>query len=89
MIRCAGTRGRITILDRGIFAFGGRITFLGDGRGFAQGNNRLDRYRLGRFAVLEWNPRLFALLALVALLVIALAGGWSDLFSPPGYYWEW
>ena len=47
------------------------------------------RYRLGRSAVLEWNPRLFALLALVALLVIALAGGWSDLFSPPGYYWEW
>jgi hypothetical protein len=43
---------------------------------------------LGRSAVLEWNPRLFALLALIALLVIALAGGWSDLFSP-GYYWEW
>jgi len=38
---------------------------------------------------LEWNPRLFALLALVVLLVIALAGGWSDLFSPPGDYWEW
>jgi hypothetical protein len=35
---------------------------------------------------LEWNPRLFSLLALIALLVVALAGGWSD-FSP--YYWEW
>jgi hypothetical protein len=34
---------------------------------------------------LEWNPRLFSLLALIALLVVALAGGWSDLFS----YWEW
>lgn len=38
--------------------------------------------------MLEWNPRLFKLLALVALLVIALAGGWSDLFSH-GSYWEW
>jgi hypothetical protein len=36
--------------------------------------------------VLEWNPRLFSLLALIALLVVALAGGWSDLFSN---YWEW
>jgi hypothetical protein len=40
--------------------------------------------------VLEWNPRLFSLLALVALLVIALAGGWSDLFSADyASYWEW
>jgi len=38
---------------------------------------------------LEWNPRLFSLLALVALLVIALAGGWSDLFSECSSYWEW
>jgi hypothetical protein len=43
--------------------------------------------RLGRFAVLEWNPRLFKLLALVALLALALAGGWSDFFSHN--YWEW
>jgi hypothetical protein len=42
----------------------------------------------GRFAVLEWNPRLFSLLALIALLVVALGGGWSDLFSPASY-WEW
>jgi hypothetical protein len=39
--------------------------------------------------VLEWNPRLFSLLALIALLVIALAGGWSDLFSEYANYWEW
>lgn len=38
--------------------------------------------------MLEWNPRLFSLLALIALLVVALAGGWSDFFSPE-YYWEW
>jgi hypothetical protein len=38
---------------------------------------------------LEWNPRLFSLLALIALLVVALAGGWSDLFSPVANYWEW
>jgi hypothetical protein len=38
--------------------------------------------------VLEWNPRLFSLLALIALLVVALAGGWSDLFSLANY-WEW
>jgi hypothetical protein len=38
--------------------------------------------------VLEWNPRLFSLLALIALLVVALAGGWSDLFAPANY-WEW
>jgi hypothetical protein len=31
---------------------------------------------------------LFSLLALIALLVVALAGGWSDLFSPANY-WEW
>jgi hypothetical protein len=31
---------------------------------------------------------LFSLLALIALLVVALAGGWSDLFSPHSY-WEW
>jgi hypothetical protein len=37
--------------------------------------------------VLEWNPRLFKLLALVALLALALAGGWSDFFSHN--YWEW
>jgi len=36
--------------------------------------------------VLEWNPRLFSLLALIALLAVALAGGWSDLFTN---YWEW
>jgi hypothetical protein len=40
--------------------------------------------------VLEWNPRLFSLLALIALLVIALAGGWTDLFSEySSNYWEW
>ena len=39
--------------------------------------------------MLEWNPRLFSLLALIALLVIALAGGWSDLFSEYASYWEW
>ncbi len=38
--------------------------------------------------MLEWNPRLFSLLALIALLVVALAGGWSDVFSPANY-WEW
>jgi hypothetical protein len=38
--------------------------------------------------VLEWNPRLLRLLALVALLVLALVGGWSDLVSPQNY-WEW
>jgi hypothetical protein len=38
--------------------------------------------------VLEWSPRLFKLLVLVALLVIALSGGWSDLFAHR-YYWEW
>jgi hypothetical protein len=38
--------------------------------------------------VLEWNPRLFSLLALIALLVVALAGGFSDLFSAYSY-WEW
>ena len=36
--------------------------------------------------MLEWNPRLFSLLTLVALLVVALVGGWADLFS---HYWEW
>ncbi len=36
--------------------------------------------------MLEWNPRLFSLLALIALLVVALAGGWSELFTS---YWEW
>jgi hypothetical protein len=40
--------------------------------------------------VLEWNPRLFSLLALIALLVIALAGGWSEGFSADySSYWEW
>lgn len=39
--------------------------------------------------MLEWNPRLFSLLALIALLVIALGGGWTDLFSEYSNYWEW
>jgi hypothetical protein len=39
-------------------------------------------------AVLEWNPRLFSLLALIALLVVALGGGWVDLGSLTNY-WEW
>lgn len=38
--------------------------------------------------MLEWNPRFFSLLALIGLLVVALAGGWIDLFSPASY-WEW
>jgi hypothetical protein len=43
---------------------------------------------LGRSAVLEWKPRYFSLLALIALLMIALGGGWSDLFFTR-FYWEW
>ena len=39
--------------------------------------------------MLEWNPRLFSLLALIALLVVALAGGWSDFVFEPSNYWEW
>ena len=39
--------------------------------------------------MLEWSPRLFSLLALIALLVIALGGGFSDLFLDPTNYWEW
>jgi hypothetical protein len=36
--------------------------------------------------VLEWNPRLFSLLAVIALLVVAVVGGWSDFLT---CYWEW
>ena len=57
-------------------------------RGLPNGTIDKPQVRLGRFAVLEWNPRLFSLLALIALLVIALAGGWSDLFNYASY-WEW
>ena len=58
-----------------------QITFSGDESRASARNNRVTAVPLRRFAVLEWNPRLFSLLALIALLVVALAGGWSDLFS--------
>ena len=38
--------------------------------------------------MLEWNPRLFSLLTLIALLGVALVGGWCELFVS-GSYWEW
>jgi hypothetical protein len=37
---------------------------------------------------LEWYPRLFSLLMLIALLAVALVGGWCEL-SASGSYWEW
>jgi hypothetical protein len=38
--------------------------------------------------MLEWRPRLLALLVLVALLALTLAGGFSD-YASLASYWEW
>jgi hypothetical protein len=32
---------------------------------------------VGRLTMLQWRPRLFALIAVLALLAIALVGGWG------------
>ena len=40
---------------------------------------------LGRLTMLQWRPRLFALIAVLALLVIAVVGAYGeDLFN---LYW--
>jgi hypothetical protein len=41
---------------------------------------------LGRFTMLQWRPRLFALIAVLALLVIAIVGGYSEDFML-NLYW--
>jgi hypothetical protein len=35
---------------------------------------------LGRFPMLQWRPRLFALIAVLALLVIAVLGAYGEDF---------
>jgi hypothetical protein len=35
--------------------------------------------------MLQWRPRLFALIAVLALLVIAVVGGWGA--DPLNLYW--
>jgi hypothetical protein len=40
---------------------------------------------LGRLTMLQWRPRLLALAAVLALVMIAVVGGWGeDLFN---LYW--
>jgi hypothetical protein len=41
---------------------------------------------LGRFTMLQWRPRLFALIAVLALLVIAIVGGYGEDFML-NLYW--
>jgi nitrate reductase NapE component len=39
---------------------------------------------LGRLTMLQWRPRLFVLIAVLALLSIAVVGGWGDVLN---LYW--
>jgi hypothetical protein len=38
----------------------------------------------GRLTMLQWRPRLLALAAVLALVVIAVIGGWGELLN---LYW--
>jgi hypothetical protein len=39
---------------------------------------------LGRLTMLQWRPRLLALAAVLALILIAVVGGWEELLN---LYW--